>query len=417
MLRKLPLIPERRLRVFAALSRLAEGVLIQVLRIGSGKPPSSGGFAPSQFYVTTSNSGPGGSMKRNRKFIEVIATLLLTTLFSASAIPISEAANKPKAAGRTSNTIPNTILNGKGAPLGSIGINGDFYIDTRSLLIYGPKKSNKWPLPQNLQGPIGAAGAAGADGKNGSEGKTISSASTVAGPVGTQGEKGDKGEKGEAGLAGASGSPGSAGSIGAKGETGATGATGASGGGGGTPGATGAQGPTGNTGASGGKGETGTAGSVGVKGETGTVGATGPSNVYRGTMTFSDISGGAGTSQTATLSGFRAGSSYLVDVAIVVYQPTRNVDTLMPLGLSISNNVGTATIWYNYQTVKGRSYRSGVTSERYEYTVFAQIVLDGSSSVDYSLNFQLSVGIDTTTYLARSDASLTATLVGSVGAL
>ena len=414
MLRKLPLIPERRLRVFAAVSRVAEGVLIQVLRIGSGKPPWSGGFTPSQFYVTTRNSGPGGSMKRNRKLIEAVATLLLTTLFSASAIPISEAANKPKAAGRTSNTIPNTILNGKGAPLSSVGINGDFYIDTRSLLIYGPKKSNKWPLPQNLQGPIGAAGV---DGKNGSEGKTISSASTVAGPVGTQGEKGDKGEKGEAGSAGASGSPGSAGLTGSKGDTGLTGATGAPGGGGGTPGATGAQGPIGNTGATGVKGETGTAGSAGVKGETGTVGAIGPSNVYRGTMTFSDISGGVGTSQTATLSGFRAGSSYLVDVAIVVYQPTRNVDTLMPLGLSISNNVGTATIWHNYQTFKGRSYRSGVTSERYEYTVFAQIVLDGSSSVDYSLNFQLSVGIDTTTYLARSDASLTATLVGSVGTL
>jgi hypothetical protein len=356
-------------------------------------------------------------MKRNRKYIEVIATLLLTSFFSASAIPISEAANKPKSAGRTSNTIANTILNGKGAPLSTLGINGDFYIDTRSLLIYGPKKSNKWPLPQNLQGPIGAAGA---DGKNGSEGKTLSNASTVAGPTGSQGEKGEKGEKGEAGSAGASGSSGSAGLTGAKGDTGLTGATGASGGGGGTPGATGAQGPIGNTGsvgAIGARGETGTAGSAGVKGETGTVGATGPSNTYRGTMTFSDISGGAGTSQTATLSGFRAGSSYLVDVAIVVYQPTRNVETLMPLGLSISNNVGTATIWYNYQTFKGRSFRSGVASERYEYTVFAQIVLDGSSSADYSLNFQLSVGIDTTTYFARSDASFTATLVGSVGTL
>ena len=356
-------------------------------------------------------------MKRNRKFVEVIATLLLTTFFSASAIPISESATKPKSAGRTSNTIPNTILNGKGAPLSSLGINGDFYIDTRSLLIYGPKKSNKWPLPQNLQGPIGATGA---DGKNGSEGKTISGASTVAGPTGSPGEKGDKGEKGETGSAGVSGSPGSVGLTGAKGDTGLTGATGASGSGSGTPGATGAQGPignTGSTGAIGAKGETGTAGSAGIKGETGTVGATGPSNVYRGSISFSDINGGVGTSQTATLSGFRAGSSYIVDVAIVVYQPTRNVDTLMPLGLVISNNLGTASIWYNYQTFKGRSYRSGVTSERYEYTVLAQVVLDGSLSVDYSLNFQLFVGIDTTTYYAKSDSSFTATLVGSVGAL
>lgn len=350
-------------------------------------------------------------MKRNRKYIEVIATLLLTTLFSTSAIPISYSATKPKSAGRTSNTIANTILNGKGAPLRTLGINGDFYIDTRSLLIYGPKKSNKWPLPQNLQGPIGAAGA---DGKNGSEGKSISNASTVAGPTGTQGEKGDKGDKGETGSAG------SAGLTGAKGDTGLTGATGASGSGSGTPGATGAQGPigiTGSAGAIGAKGETGTAGSAGVKGETGTVGATGPSNVYRGSISFSDISGGVGTSQTATLSGFRAGSSYIVDIAIVVYQPTRNVDTLMPLGLIISNNLGTASIWYNYQSVKGRSYRSGITSERYEYTVLAQVVLDGSTSVDYSLNFQLFVGIDTTTYYAKLDSSFTATLVGAVGSL
>jgi hypothetical protein len=356
-------------------------------------------------------------MKCHRKYIEVIATLLLTTLFSASAIPISEAANKPKSAGRTSNSIANTILNGKGAPLATLGINGDFYIDTRSLLIYGPKSSNKWPLPQNLQGPIGATGT---DGKNGTEGKTISNASTVAGPTGSQGDKGDKGEKGETGSAGASGSPGSAGLAGARGETGSTGATGASGGGGGTPGATGAQGPIGNTGSAGAigaKGETGTAGSAGMKGDTGTVGATGPSNIYRGSISFSDISGGAGTSQTATLSGFRAGSSYIVDIAIVVFQPTRNVDTLMPLGLNISNNLGTASIWYNYQTLKGRSYRSGVASERYEYTVLAQVVLDGSLSVDYSLNFQLFVGIDTTTYYAKSDSSFTATLVGAVGSL
>ena len=416
MLRKLPLNPERRLRVFSPIPRSRGGT-----HTGSKDCLREALFAeqvcPFTIFLAPLAKSPGGFMKRNRKYIEVIATLLLTTLFSASAIPISEAANKPKAAGRTSNTIPNTILNGKGAPLSSVGINGDFYIDTRSLLIYGPKKSNKWPLPQNLQGPIGAAGA---DGKNGSEGKTLSTASTVAGPVGTQGEKGDKGEKGEAGSAGASGSAGSAGLTGAKGDTGLTGATGASGGGGGTPGATGAQGPIGNTGSAGAigaKGETGTAGSVGAIGETGTVGATGPSNVYRGTLSFSDISGGIGTSQTATLSGFGAGSKYIVDIAIVVHQPTRNADTLMPLGLIISNNLGTASIWYNYQTVKGRSYRSGVTSERYEYTILAQVVLDGSSSIDYSLNLQLFVGIDTTTYYAKSDASFTATLVGAVGAL
>jgi hypothetical protein len=37
MLRKLPLNPERRLRVFAAVSRVPEGIFIQTLRIISGK--------------------------------------------------------------------------------------------------------------------------------------------------------------------------------------------------------------------------------------------------------------------------------------------------------------------------------------------------------------------------------------------
>jgi hypothetical protein len=37
MINKLPAIPERRLRVFTALSRVAEGIFIQTLRIASGK--------------------------------------------------------------------------------------------------------------------------------------------------------------------------------------------------------------------------------------------------------------------------------------------------------------------------------------------------------------------------------------------
>ncbi|CAN2211373.1 hypothetical protein MCEGKSE7_01008 [Candidatus Nanopelagicaceae bacterium] len=378
-------------------------------------------------------------MKRNRTIIEVFATLLLTALMTDTAIPVSAAATKPKSAGRTSNAAPNTILNGKGVPLSTQGIDGDFYIDTRSLLIYGPKKTGKWPLPQSLQGP---AGIPGVDGKNGSEGKIISNASNVAGPSGAQGLQGEKGDKGEPGLPGGNGAPGPAGAKGETGAAGPQGATGPSGGGGGgttgpagPTGATGAKGDTGATGAAGAagaqgpigltgpKGETGTAGSngtngaVGATGATGAVGATGPSNVYRGTFAFPDISGGAGTSQTTSLSGFKSGSSYLVEVAIIVYQPTRNIDNSLPLGVAITNNVGTASIWYKYQTSKGRSYRSGAASERYEYTAMVQIVLDGTSSVDYSINLQLSVGIDTTTYLARSDATFTATLVGAVGTL
>ena len=349
-------------------------------------------------------------MNRIRISIAITLTLLVTGL----SIPITSAATKPKTAGRTSSSIPNTILNGKGAPISTLGIDGDFYIDTRSLLIYGPKKSKKWPIPRSLQGPVGANGV---DGKNGGDGKAVSTASNVAGPTGVQGAIGEKGEKGETGTAGANGVAGLNGATGAQGSQGATGATGSSGGGGGSPGATGA---TGATGAVGAKGETGTAGSLGatgLKGETGTVGAIGPSNIYKGTFSFPDISGSEGTSQIATLSGFKAGKSYFISIAIVTYQPSRNIDNLFPMGLSVTSNVGSATIWYSYQSLSGISYRTGAVSDRYEYVTIAQITLDGTLSVDFSINLQLSIGFDTTTYLARSDASYVATLVGSIGTL
>jgi len=158
-------------------------------------------------------------------------------------------------AGRSTTAVVNTILNGKGAPKSSLGIDGDFYIDVRSLLIYGPKTKGKWPTPQNIQGPTGPSGS---DGKNGADGKAISTANvnTVVGPQGPQGPTGPtgpQGEKGEAGLPGAMGPAGPAGSAGASGPAGANGSTGA-------------QGPAGATGA------TGATGPAGAKGETGTVG-------------------------------------------------------------------------------------------------------------------------------------------------
>lgn len=356
----------------------------------------------------------------NRKRMSTLVTLFIATTATLSILsaPLSSAATKPKAAGRTTTTAPNTILNGKGAPLINKGIDGDFYIDTRSLQIYGPKKSGKWPVPRSLQGPVGANGV---DGKNGNEGKTISTASNVAGPTGLpglQGEKGLPGLQGEKGERGEVGSPGANGSAGPSGPAGATGAQGPSGGGGGgSVGPAGATGATGATGLTGAKGETGTVGSIGASGETGTIGATGPSNVYKGNFIIPDISGGIGTSQTASIGNFAAGKKYFVTISIITYQPTRNMNNSLPMGLSISNNLGTPDVGYSYQTFQGISYRSGSGSLRYEYVVTAQVSVDATASIEASLNIQLTVGFDTTTHLARSEGSYVATLVGSIGAL
>jgi hypothetical protein len=153
------------------------------------------------------------------------------------------------AAGRSSTSPVNTILNGKGAPKSSLGINGDFYIDTRSLLLYGPKSKGKWPTPQSLQGPTGPSGS---DGKNGADGKVSSNTnvSGVTGPQGPQGLPGPQGEKGDPGL------PGAVGAAGLPGAPGPAGVNGSSG----SPGVQGATGATGASGPPGAKGETGAVG-------------------------------------------------------------------------------------------------------------------------------------------------------------
>ena len=340
-------------------------------------------------------------MNRNRKYIGIIATLLLTSLFSATAIPISQAAKKPKSAGRTSSTISNTILNGKGAPLSTLGINGDFYIDTRSLLIYGPKRLNKWPLPQSLQGPTGA------DGKNGSEGKTISNATAVTGPVGSQGEKGDKGEKGETGSAGASGAPGLAGLAGAKGDTGA------SGGGGGTTGATGpqgAQGPVGSTGAIGAKGETGTVGSNGVDG---VAGAIGPSNVYTNSISGWNLStSSAGSYSTSTFFlNFKSGKNYLYSIYLVGQSEASGGI----FAVEIIHSDG-STSKYGYSVVEKNNFSWETKSIRYTFTITGVISPVGGD-VGVAIRIIDDLGVTGSTNAMSLSGIAFSTLVGAVGTL
>ena len=97
----------------------------------------------------------------------------------------------------------NTVLNGSGAPASSVGVDGDFYIDTDVWDIYGPKASGAWPLGETIvgttgstgpQGPTGAQGPAGADGSDGGVGPQ--------GPIGETGVQGPAGEDGNTLLSG-----------------------------------------------------------------------------------------------------------------------------------------------------------------------------------------------------------------------
>ena len=131
-------------------------------------------------------------------------------------------------------TVGNTILNGVVNPTDpSMGQVGDFYLNTATNTLFGPKSaiSPYWPAEgvslvgsggdSGTQGAIGATGPTGADGAAGPQGLT-----GVAGPTGPAGSNGLDGATGPAGAQGPQGLAGVAGPTGPAGSDGLDGATG-----------------------------------------------------------------------------------------------------------------------------------------------------------------------------------------------
>ncbi|QYY33242.1 MULTISPECIES: hypothetical protein [Cupriavidus] len=65
-----------------------------------------------------------------------------------------------------------TVLTGAGAPDSSIGANGDYYLDTTTWTLYGPKANGQWPPGVALAGQPGGSGASGGSGGAGGTGGT-----------------------------------------------------------------------------------------------------------------------------------------------------------------------------------------------------------------------------------------------------
>ena len=63
-----------------------------------------------------------------------------------------------------------TVLNGTSDPSGGIGTNGDFYINTTTNFIFGPKSGGTWPAGVSLVGPEGPGGSGSAWGLTGNAG-------------------------------------------------------------------------------------------------------------------------------------------------------------------------------------------------------------------------------------------------------
>lgn len=67
---------------------------------------------------------------------------------------------------------PTTLLYGNANPATGTGNNGDFYLNTATTTLFGPKAGGVWPAGTNLVGPVGAQGASGPQGAQGAQGGT-----------------------------------------------------------------------------------------------------------------------------------------------------------------------------------------------------------------------------------------------------
>jgi hypothetical protein len=305
-------------------------------------------------------------MKTNKWLMALTVVIVLAIAPAAIAAP--NLSNK--AAGRTGTTVVNTILSGSGVPGKTIGIDGDFYIDTKNANLYGPKTNGVWKLTTSLR-PLPTKSSPTLPGATGSTGAT--------------------------GSAGASGLVGPRGLPGATGEKGATGATGSNG----LPGAAGTNGLPGSAGAPG------TPGTAGAPGSSGTISGS------QSSITFADqLLGTAGSPTSSDAFGsFEAGKSYVVRVLISTFDINK-VAPSYGIGLSIAAEGGAPGISASYVVSTGSVY-SG--SNRITISIVADIVLNGISvATPYSLVATLTSGATSGASITAS-GSFTKIQVGAIG--
>ncbi|MGO9022597.1 MAG: hypothetical protein ACLQVJ_30040 [Syntrophobacteraceae bacterium] len=138
--------------------------------------PASGNPLPTGWSITIQRVVPytqGTSLTNQGGFYPQVVeaaldylTMLVQQLQAAATGMVSfvgpEGPAGAAGANGTNGTNGNTIWSGAGAPASGTGNNGDWYINTSTWSIYGPKASGAWPgSGTSLVGPTGATGANG----------------------------------------------------------------------------------------------------------------------------------------------------------------------------------------------------------------------------------------------------------------
>jgi len=344
----------------------------------------------------------------NRRRNSIALSLVLTLLTSQGALAAAKTSVIIKKAGRATTVTPNTILSGSGVPTKTIGIDGDFYIDTKNANLYGPRVKGVWKIATSLritdskEFVASSAGSNGAKGDRGEQGATgpdgAVGAKGATGATGAVGLTGAAGATGAAGLAGATGNSGGTGMSGANGSIGATGATGLTGASGtngtnginGTPGSIGATGATGATGANGTPGSigaTGAAGSNGTNGTNGTpgsigsTGATGPTGPAGVSDSFFidiqqwTLSTGSnlGVSDSSTFGTLVSGASYTFEIMLDgIFSP--GTATAMMIGMQLIPSVTPISIQYRVFSSDSTTFINGFGGRHYQFVIMGTIV-------------------------------------------
>ena len=383
--------------------------------------------------------------------------MAITVAIVPSAIAVPKTTTK--AAGRITATIVNTILNGVGAPSKTVGIDGDFYIDTKNLNLYGPKVKGVWKAGTSLkqvdsksvttvigepgsigdrgpQGDKGDKGATGNTGATGSAGLTgavgATGASGIDGAIGATGLIGAAGINGATGSKGDTGLTGAAGVTGSKGDTGLTGAAGAQGvkgdtgtnGTAGTNGSAGAQGVKGDTGLSGAagtngatgsngvKGDTGNTGSQGVQGETGSAGAPGAAGIsvsyFASVPNISLLTTEDGNSNSKIFFTAATDGNYTFDVLV-----TGGVESLVEYKLNAEIVVGTTKIASQFAMASDAfTFANGLAARQYGFHIIGVVAgVSAGTSFGVRISIQIAAGTGTVYFTGRALINK----VGSIG--
>ena len=316
-------------------------------------------------------------MKGSKSLVAISIAVTLALIPSAIAAPKTTV----KAAGPLITKVVNTILNGVGVPSKKVGINGDFYIDTKSLVLYGPKINGAWKNSTSLKqaevksvttvigeaGAIGDKGATGNTGATGSVGLTGATGSTgltgATGLAGAAGIKGDAGTAGAAGAAGAAGVAGASGAAGVKGDTGLTGSAGA----------TGSKGDTGLTGSA---GADGVAGGQGAKGDPGASGVSVSYFLDLGTWTL-NLSERFATSDSNAFVNLEAGSYTFEIMADGTFSPATTL--AMTIGMQVITSAG--VLDFSVFASDAITYLNFEGTRHYQFMIIGKIVCTGAVSL------------------------------------